>query len=412
MNGRRIVVSIRRETNGFSINDCRLRARPCCCRRWPWRRPASARTTSLVCGYHCASNLNGAACAQTPDGLCASTPSQVVCWDPPPDVRWLMSTRDDLPPPKCVTSDQRRRLRLRLRADRRPRGLRRHADGKMRDAIRRAALLRSGARGALGDGGARPAAAGELRAHARQSRLRLRVRRSTLKHVKCAQTPVGAVQSQHGCGGLHRSADGGATADDDVERALEDRRTDADVVDARLVRQALRQIDVGARRALDRLGPLRDVIARLDVLEGQPEQPDSHRRRRRRDRVTPRPSRSALPACPASAPDCCSAQAVVASRREGMSHASRSSLAPGRSARTARTSATSATGDDIGRVVRSTRRAASRRHHEHLGVGRVVGRHRGAVERDPRAVGRQRRVVVVAAARDERVVLAAERRAA
>ncbi|HEY2747550.1 MAG TPA: hypothetical protein VGL86_23165 [Polyangia bacterium] len=58
----------------------------------------------LVCGYHCTSNMNVAACAQTPDGMCASTPSQVVCWDPPPDVRWLMSTRDDLPQPKCVTS--------------------------------------------------------------------------------------------------------------------------------------------------------------------------------------------------------------------------------------------------------------------------------------------------------------------
>jgi hypothetical protein len=58
----------------------------------------------LVCGFHCTSNLNQAACAQTPEGLCAATPSQVVCWDPPPDVRLVMQSRDDLPQPSCITS--------------------------------------------------------------------------------------------------------------------------------------------------------------------------------------------------------------------------------------------------------------------------------------------------------------------
>jgi hypothetical protein len=59
----------------------------------------------LVCGFHCTSNLNQAACAQTPEGMCAATPSQVVCWDPPPDVRMIMhSDRDDLPQPSCITS--------------------------------------------------------------------------------------------------------------------------------------------------------------------------------------------------------------------------------------------------------------------------------------------------------------------
>ena len=59
----------------------------------------------LVCGFHCTSNLNSAACAQTPEGMCTATPSQVVCWDPPPDVRAIMqSGRDDLPQPKCITS--------------------------------------------------------------------------------------------------------------------------------------------------------------------------------------------------------------------------------------------------------------------------------------------------------------------
>jgi hypothetical protein len=59
----------------------------------------------LVCGFHCTSNLNQAACSQTPEGMCAATPNQVVCWDPPPDVRMIMhSDRDDLPQPSCITS--------------------------------------------------------------------------------------------------------------------------------------------------------------------------------------------------------------------------------------------------------------------------------------------------------------------
>lgn len=58
----------------------------------------------LACGYHCVSNLSQLACAQTPEGLCTATPSRVVCWDPPPDVRYLMQTRDDLERPRCVSS--------------------------------------------------------------------------------------------------------------------------------------------------------------------------------------------------------------------------------------------------------------------------------------------------------------------
>ena len=59
----------------------------------------------LVCGFHCTSNLNQAACSQTPEGMCAATPNQVVCWDPPPDVRMIMhSGSDDLPQPSCITS--------------------------------------------------------------------------------------------------------------------------------------------------------------------------------------------------------------------------------------------------------------------------------------------------------------------
>ena len=68
--------------------------------------PACTRENGqLVCGFHCTSNMDQAACAQTPEGLCAATPTQVTCWDPPPDVRMIMQSRpDDLPQPSCITS--------------------------------------------------------------------------------------------------------------------------------------------------------------------------------------------------------------------------------------------------------------------------------------------------------------------
>src|SRR5437867_1662887 len=63
------------------------------------------RGSDVACGYKCTSNLDKLQCAQTPEGLCASTPSMVTCWDPPPDVRlMLQSRRDDLPQPTCITS--------------------------------------------------------------------------------------------------------------------------------------------------------------------------------------------------------------------------------------------------------------------------------------------------------------------
>ncbi|MDB4970832.1 MAG: hypothetical protein JWN44_6521 [Myxococcales bacterium] len=63
------------------------------------------RGSQIACGYKCSSNLNQLACAQTPEGMCAATTNEVVCWDPPPDVRQLLqSGRDDLPQPSCITS--------------------------------------------------------------------------------------------------------------------------------------------------------------------------------------------------------------------------------------------------------------------------------------------------------------------
>jgi hypothetical protein len=58
----------------------------------------------LACGYQCASSLGQIACTQTPEGLCAGNQQRVVCWDPPPDVRQLLVTRDDVERPQCVTS--------------------------------------------------------------------------------------------------------------------------------------------------------------------------------------------------------------------------------------------------------------------------------------------------------------------
>ena len=63
------------------------------------------RGSQVACGYQCTSNLDRLQCAQTPEGLCASTPNMVTCWDPPPDVRVLLqSRRDDVPQPTCITS--------------------------------------------------------------------------------------------------------------------------------------------------------------------------------------------------------------------------------------------------------------------------------------------------------------------
>jgi hypothetical protein len=80
---------------GFALDLVSGGATPACVRQ----------NDRLACGFHCASNLDEVACAQTPDGLCAATPSAVACWDPPPDVRMIMQSRaDDLPQPSCITS--------------------------------------------------------------------------------------------------------------------------------------------------------------------------------------------------------------------------------------------------------------------------------------------------------------------
>jgi hypothetical protein len=61
--------------------------------------------SQIACGYKCISSTDRVQCAQTPEGLCAKTPSMLTCWDPPPDVRMLLAAhRDDVPQPSCLTA--------------------------------------------------------------------------------------------------------------------------------------------------------------------------------------------------------------------------------------------------------------------------------------------------------------------
>lgn len=43
---------------------------------------------SVACGFHCRAELDEVKCAQTPQGLCTRLERQLVCWDPPDEVRF------------------------------------------------------------------------------------------------------------------------------------------------------------------------------------------------------------------------------------------------------------------------------------------------------------------------------------
>lgn len=47
------------------------------------------RTSGLqtACGFHCRAELDQVKCAQTPQGRCFRAEGQLVCWDPPEEVR-------------------------------------------------------------------------------------------------------------------------------------------------------------------------------------------------------------------------------------------------------------------------------------------------------------------------------------
>ncbi len=56
-----------------------------------------------ICGYHCKTNGPNSACAQTPDGLCASGEAgQLMCFDPPLFLKRVYGTAE-LPKPQCIS---------------------------------------------------------------------------------------------------------------------------------------------------------------------------------------------------------------------------------------------------------------------------------------------------------------------
>jgi hypothetical protein len=57
-----------------------------------------------ACGYQCVTAMKTAACAKAPQGVCASTGFQVACYDPSPDVRWLLANDPDVERPSCISS--------------------------------------------------------------------------------------------------------------------------------------------------------------------------------------------------------------------------------------------------------------------------------------------------------------------
>lgn len=52
----------------------------------------------LACGFHCRAELGEVKCAQTPEGVCQRVEGQLVCWDPPEEVRLHAP---DARPPQC-----------------------------------------------------------------------------------------------------------------------------------------------------------------------------------------------------------------------------------------------------------------------------------------------------------------------
>lgn len=52
-----------------------------------------------ACGYSCRAELDQARCAQTPEGFCTRVEQQLVCWDPPEEVR--LHPTSPAPKPAC-----------------------------------------------------------------------------------------------------------------------------------------------------------------------------------------------------------------------------------------------------------------------------------------------------------------------
>jgi hypothetical protein len=54
-----------------------------------------------ACGYDCERTGDQVACANSPMGACATRFGVLRCWDPAPEVRWAMETQGDLRAATC-----------------------------------------------------------------------------------------------------------------------------------------------------------------------------------------------------------------------------------------------------------------------------------------------------------------------
>jgi hypothetical protein len=57
-----------------------------------------------ACGYQCVREGKTALCTQTPAGFCATQGSRGACFDPAPDVSWLLANDDTIERPQCMVS--------------------------------------------------------------------------------------------------------------------------------------------------------------------------------------------------------------------------------------------------------------------------------------------------------------------
>ena len=56
-----------------------------------------------ACGYQCVRDGKNVVCAQTPDGFCQTSGNRGACWDPAPDVSWMLQD-PDVERPQCMAS--------------------------------------------------------------------------------------------------------------------------------------------------------------------------------------------------------------------------------------------------------------------------------------------------------------------
>lgn len=67
------------------------------------RPSCEVRSGNIACGYRCTAQDSRVRCAKTPDGICRSTGREIVCWDPDPST--YCSEVIGLPRPGCIVLD-------------------------------------------------------------------------------------------------------------------------------------------------------------------------------------------------------------------------------------------------------------------------------------------------------------------